>query len=336
MPNIVCCFKWVVDEAYIKPSSSGKIDLEWAEHKLSDYDRNAIEEAVRLQEAYGGSVTAVTVAPSDATKGIKDALSRAAQMIQSSASHKDIDLVILPEVFNAPYQPDLFPDYAEYYPGPTTEFLAQIACEQGVGVIGGSIIERSPEGRLYNSCFAFDEHGNLLGRHRKIQLFDVDMPGRITFRESDFLSPGHNITLIEYHGIKIGILICYDIRFPELSRALALAGADLIIVPAAFNHASGPLFWELVLRSRAVDQQLFVAAVSPAPNPQASYQAWGHSLVVDPWGRIIAQAGQEEGILWAELDFSLNEQIRREIPFYKHWRRDLYELSYKKPGPMEI
>jgi omega-amidase len=92
----------------------------------------------------------------------------------------------------------------------------------------------------------------------------------------------------------------------------------------------------LVLRSRAVDQQLFVAAVSPAPNPQASYQAWGHSLVVDPWGRIIAQAGQEEGILWAELDFSLNEQIRREIPFYKHWRRDLYELSYKKPGPMEI
>jgi omega-amidase len=263
-------------------------------------------------------------------------LSRAAQMIQSSASHKDIDLVILPEVFNAPYQPDLFPDYAEYYPGHTTEFLAQIACEQGVGVIGGSIIERSPEGRLYNSCFAFDEHGNLLGRHRKIQLFDVDMPGRITFRESDFLSPGHNITLIEYHGIKIGILICYDIRFPELSRALALAGADLIIVPAAFNHASGPLFWELVLRSRAVDQQLFVAAVSPAPNPQASYQAWGHSLVVDPWGRIIAQAGQEEGILWAELDFSLNEQIRREIPFYKHRRRDLYELSYKKPGPMEI
>jgi hypothetical protein len=163
-----------------------------------------------------------------------------------------------------------------------------------------------------------------------------DMPGRITFRESDFLSPGHNITLIEYHGIKIGILICYDIRFPELSRALALAGADLIIVPAAFNHASGPLFWELVLRSRAVDQQLFVAAVSPAPNPQASYQAWGHSLVVDPWGRIIAQAGQEEGILWAELDFSLNEQIRREIPLYKHRRRDLYELSYKKPGPMEI
>jgi omega-amidase len=164
----------------------------------------------------------------------------------------------------------------------------------------------------------------------------IIMVGRITFRESDFLSPGHNITLIEYHGIKIGILICYDIRFPELSRALALAGADLIIVPAAFNHASGPLFWELVLRSRAVDQQLFVAAVSPAPNPQASYQAWGHSLVVDPWGRIIAQAGQEEGILWAELDFSLNEQIRREIPFYKHRRRDLYELSYKKPGPMEI
>ncbi|NLO20869.1 MAG: carbon-nitrogen hydrolase family protein [Syntrophomonadaceae bacterium] len=263
-----------------------------------------------------------------------DNLSRAGKMMEL-AGQKDIDLIILPEVFNAPYQSDLFPDYAENYPGPTTDFLARTAREQGVGIVGGSIIERSPEGRLYNSCFAFDEYGNLLGRHRKIHLFDVDMPGRITFRESDFLSPGNNITLIEYQGIKIGLLICYDIRFPELSRALALAGADLIIVPAAFNHTSGPLFWELVLRSRAVDQQLYVAAVSPAPNPQANYQAWGHSLVVDPWGKIIAQADQKEGIVWAELDFSANEQIRGEIPLYRHRRRDMYEIIYQTPSHIE-
>ncbi len=261
-------------------------------------------------------------------------LSRAAKMIEK-ASQKDIDLVILPEVFNAPYQSDLFPDYAEDYPGPTTDFLARTAREQGVGIVGGSIIERDQAGRLYNSCFAFDEYGNLLGRHRKIHLFDVDMPGRISFRESDYLSPGNNITLIEFHGIKIGLLVCFDIRFPELSRALALAGADLIIVPAAFNPTSGPLFWELVLRCRAVDQQLYVVAVSPAPNPQANYQAWGHSMVVDPWGQIIAQADQAEGIVQAELNFSVSQQIRREVPLFPHRRHDLYQLNFQTPSSIE-
>jgi len=254
-------------------------------------------------------------------------LNRAEKMIRE-ASNKGVDLIVLPEVFNAPYQADLFPAYAEPYPGQSTDFLSMMARKQKVGIVGGSIIEEDPDGRIYNSSFVFNENGKLIGRYRKMHLFDVDMPGKITFKESETLSPGNNITLVKFKHFTIGLLICYDIRFPELSRALALEGADLLIVPAAFNLTSGPLFWELMMRSRAVDQQLYVAAASPARNMDAQYHAWGHSLVVDPWGKIIAMADEKEQIVYTELDFSENEQVRREIPTLKHRRTDIYEVKY--------
>ncbi len=261
-------------------------------------------------------------------------LARAGKMI-NQACQRNVDLVILPEVFNCPYQADLFPLYAETYPGPTTDFLSTMAREKGVGIVGGSIIEQSAQGKLYNSSFVFDEHGNLIGRHRKIHLFDVDMPGRITFKESDTLSPGNNITLIKFKHMTFGLLICYDIRFPEISRALALEGADLLIIPAAFNLTSGPLFWELMIRSRAVDQQVFVAAAAPATNSEAYYQAWGHSMVVDPWGRTIAMADDREQIVFAELDFSISQQVRLEVPVLKHRRTDLYDITYQPVSNIE-
>lgn len=261
-------------------------------------------------------------------------LQQAGEMIRQ-ACEKDIDMAILPEVFNSPYQADLFPTYAESYPGPSTDFLSAAARENGVAVIGGSIIEKDSDGKLYNSCFVFDERGELLGRHRKIHLFDVDMPGKITFKESDTLSPGNNITIVKYRNISIGLLICYDIRFPELSRAMALEGADLLVVPAAFNHVSGPLFWELMMRSRAVDQQVYIAAAASAPNWGAHYHAWGHSLVVDPWGKIIAMADQTQQVIFAELDFSVNEIARREVPLLKSRRSDLYQLKYLNPASKE-
>jgi len=260
-------------------------------------------------------------------------LARAAWMIKQAAD-KGADLVVLPEVFNAPYQADLFPEYAETYPGPTTEFLSRMARENNILLAGGSIIEEC-QGKLYNSSFVFDEGGNLLGRHRKIHLFDVDMPGRITFKESDTLSPGHNLTLIKHRKAVFGLLICYDIRFPELARALALAGAELLILPAAFNHTSGPLFWELMMRSRAVDQQVYLAAAAPAFNPEAEYPAWGKSMIVDPWGQILAQADQQEELILANLDFSVNLQVRKEIPLLDHRRTDLYRLNYKRPKNIE-
>lgn len=259
----------------------------------------------------------------------RENLARAEGFIRE-ASRRGAELVILPEIFNAPYQADLFPQYAEPYPGPSTAMLSATARSCGICVIGGSILELDAGGRIYNSCFAFDEQGSLLGRHRKMHLFDIDMPGQISFRESDTLKAGNNISIIRYKSICIGLMICFDCRFPELARAAVLEGAQLLVIPGAFNLTTGPAHWELLMRCRAVDNQVFVAAASPARNPQASYQAWGHSMVVDPWGSIIKEAGIEETIISADLDFTALERIRNELPLLKQRRTDLYELKYKR------
>ena len=238
-------------------------------------------------------------------------------------------MVVLPEVFNSPYQTELFFDYAEPYPGPTTRLLSSLAAEHKVLLVGGSIIEKDGDGKLYNSSFIFDEKGQLLGRHRKVHLFDINLPGKITFRESDTLNSGDSITVIRHQGLCFSLMICYDFRFPELARAAVLEGAQLMVVPASFPITTGEAHWDLLMRSRAVDNQCFVIAAAPARNPESSYQAWGHSMVVDPWGRIMAEAGEEEGIIYAELDFEQVEQIRQQLPLLEHRRQDLYQLNYK-------
>lgn len=251
-----------------------------------------------------------------------------AQSMIKKARQRGAQMLVLPEVFNSPYQTDLFPDYAEPYPGPTTGLLSSLASEHGVLLVGGSIIEKDADGKLYNSSFVFDEKGQLLGRHRKVHLFDINLPGKITFRESDTLASGNSITVIRHQGLCFSIMICYDFRFPELARAAVLEGAQLLVVPAAFTVTTGEAHWDLLMRSRAVDNQCFVIAASPARNPESSYQAWGHSMVIDPWGQIIAEAGEEEGIIYAELDFKQLEEIRQQLPLLQHRRHDLYKLNY--------
>lgn len=262
----------------------------------------------------------------------KDANLKKAQAMIIKACQQGAQMVVLPEVFNSPYQTELFPDYAEPYPGPTTRLLSRLAAEQEVLLVGGSIIEKDGDGKLYNSSFVFDEKGQLLGRHHKVHLFYINLPGKITFRESDTLNSGDSITVIRHQELCFGLMICYDCRFPELARAAVLEGAKLLVVPAAFTVTTGEAHWELLMRSRAVDNQCFVIAASPARNPKSSYQAWGHSMVVDPWGRIIAEAGEEEGIIYAELDFEQLEQIRQQLPLLEHRRQDLYQLNYSPTG----
>jgi omega-amidase len=259
----------------------------------------------------------------------KNANLKKAQAMIIKACQQGAQMVVLPEVFNSPYQTELFPDYAEPYPGPTTRLLSQLAAKHEVLLVGGSIIEKDGDNKLYNSSFVFNEKGQLLGRHRKVHLFDINLPGKITFRESDTLTSGNSITIIRHQGLCFSIMICYDFRFPELARAAVLEGAKLLVVPAAFTVTTGEAHWDLLMRTRAVDNQCFVIATSPARNPESSYQAWGHSMVVDPWGQIIAEAGEAEGIIYAELDFEQLEQIRQQLPLLEHRRQDLYQLNYK-------
>lgn len=255
---------------------------------------------------------------------------RNAERMLKAAAKEKCQVAILPEMFNCPYQAELFSRYAETYPdGDTFTMLSQTAAQERMVVVGGSIPERDEYGNLYNTSFIFDEQGSLLGRHRKIHLFDVEIAGGTVFKESSILSAGQDVTVINAAGLTLGIGICYDIRFPELSRLMALAGAKILIFPGVFGMSTGPAHWELLMRSRAVDNQVFVAGVTPANFPEASYKVYGHSMVVDPWGRIVSVADDKEKLLIVEIDLEILNKVRRELPLLQHRRTDVYELRQK-------
>ena len=242
------------------------------------------------------------------------------------ASKQGANLIVLPECWNSPYAVSAFPEYAEQIPaGPTTEFLQSLAKKSKAFLIGGSFPEIE-DGKYYNTSLTFGPTGDLLGKHRKVHLFDIDVPGKIRFKESDVLSPGNSETLIDLAGYgKIGLGICYDIRFPELAMRAARNGAFAMIYPGAFNLTTGPAHWQLLARSRAVDNEIYVIVDSPARDTnKENYQAWGHSLVSDPWGNVITEADEQESITYATLDPAKLNEVRSSVPVYQQRRFDLY------------
>ncbi len=254
-------------------------------------------------------------------------LAKAEKMIREAA--KNSQIIALPEMFNCPYENAAFPEYAEEYPGKTTRVLSSLAKELDIYLFGGSIPELN-NGTIYNTSYIFNRKGALIGKHRKIHLFDIDIEDGIRFKESDSLGKGDKITVVDTGYGPIGIAICYDMRFPELIRLMVMKGARIIIVPAAFNMTTGPAHWDLTLRARALDNQVYYAAVSPARNNDASYQAYGHSALVSPWGEILEQANEKETILYGEIDMDYLKKIRTQLPLLLHRRTDLYEIIEKE------
>ncbi|MEW6171777.1 MAG: carbon-nitrogen hydrolase family protein [Bacillota bacterium] len=223
-------------------------------------------------------------------------------------------LVTLPEMFACPYVARLFPVYAESFPeGASFRMLADAAREEEVYIVGGSVPEREGD-KVFNSSLVFGPQGNLIAHHRKIHLFDVDLPGGFSFRESATLSPGTKATVTHTPLATIGVAICFDIRFPALFREMVREGAHVIVIPAAFNMITGPAHWELLLRARAVDNQVFIIGAAPARDPRADYVAFGHSMIINPWAEVIARAGAEEEIITAEIDLERLARVRRELP----------------------
>ncbi|KAL2268703.1 hypothetical protein VTJ83DRAFT_3549 [Remersonia thermophila] len=269
-------------------------------------------------------------------------LARAAEKVREAAAG-GAKIVVLPECFNSPYGCDHFPHYAETLlpsppsaeDSPSFHALAAMARDNGVYLIGGSIPEREttlsqegaqPQTRYYNTALIFSPSGSLLATHRKVHLFDIDIPGGITFRESDVLSPGNKLTVVDLpeYGL-VGIAICYDVRFPELATIAARKGCFALVYPGAFNLTTGPLHWELLGRARALDNQCYVALCSPARDmTEGVYHAWGHSLVVDPMAKVIVQAGEGEEVVFADLDEQKIESARSGIPLRHQRRFDVY------------
>ncbi|XP_073421315.1 omega-amidase NIT2 isoform X1 [Dendrobates tinctorius] len=256
-----------------------------------------------------------------------DNLKKASELIKKAAQ-QGAQIVALPECFNSPYGTTFFPEYAEKIPGQSTQMLSDIAKECGIYLIGGSIPEEDC-GKLYNTCTVFGPDGTLLIKHRKIHLFDIDVPGKIRFQESETLSPGDSLSVFDTPFCKIGIGICYDMRFAELAQIYTKKGCQLLVYPGAFNMTTGPAHWELLQRARAIDNQVYVATASPARDDKASYVAWGHSTVVSPWGAVIVKAGAEEAVISADIDLQYLSEIRQQIPIHTQRRHDLYGVEEK-------
>ena len=248
----------------------------------------------------------------------------------SSVPNGTADLIMLPEMWNGPYEARLFPSFAEPEGGPSWQFLSALAKEWHVYLCGGSIAERDGD-RVYNTAYVFDPDGREIAKHRKMHLFDIDVKGGQRFFESDTLSPGNEVTTFFTPFCMMGLCICYDFRFPELSRLMVDQGAKVILVPAAFNMTTGPAHWALLFRSRAVDNQVFTVGTAPARDLSASYHSWGHSIVCSPWGEVLMQMDETEGVAITALDLDRLDAVREQLPLLKHRRTDVYRVERVKP-----
>lgn len=253
-------------------------------------------------------------------------LKTAANFINKACEQK-VDMVILPEMFNCPYNSSNFPTYAEPENGDTYNYLSDLAREHKVYIVGGSIPEKDFNGNIYNTSYVFDRKGKQIAKHRKVHLFDIQIEGGQYFKESDTLNAGNNVTTFNTEFATFGLAICYDFRFPELSRMMVNNGAKAIIIPASFNLTTGPAHWEILFKSRAIDNQVYTIGCSSSRDCSASYISYGNSIAVSPWGEIINRMDEKEGYFICKLDFSYVDKIRNELPLLSHRRLDLYNQN---------
>lgn len=237
------------------------------------------------------------------------------------------DLVTLPEMFDCPYQNSCFPVYAEPEGGPVWQALSAMAKEFGIYLSAGSVPEKDEAGHIYNTAYVFDRQGRQIARHRKMHLFDIEVEGGQSFKESDTLTAGDQVTVFDTEFGKMGLCICFDFRFPELARLMVLEGAEIIVVPAAFNMTTGPAHWEILFRTRAMDNQVFTLGTAPARDASSGYTSWGHTIAVSPWGDILGQLKEKEGCMIQILDLDRVRKVRQEIPLLKNRRTDIYLLE---------
>lgn len=252
-------------------------------------------------------------------------LSRAEEMVREAAVNGS-DLVILPEMFCCEYQTSAFLENRETAGDTIWQMLSHAAAHNNVWLIGGSFPEAEGD-RTYNTSFVFDRSGGQAAFHRKMHLFDIDVAGGQQFRESCTFTAGDDITLFDTEYGRMGLCVCFDIRFPEMCRLMALEGARVIFCPASFNLTTGPAHWELLFRGRAVENQVFTVGCASARDVNGPYVSYGHSITVSPWGDVITRAGAEETILYADLDLTLVDRIRSELPLLSARRTDVYRLE---------
>jgi len=246
-----------------------------------------------------------------------------AEAFITSAARQGARLVVLPEVFLWRGQRQEERTAAESIPGPSTSRLAALARQLRIHLVAGTILETS-EGashagsKVFNTSVLFDAHGEIVARYRKLHLFDVDLPGQVTIRESDTRLHGDTVVTVPTELGVIGMTVCYDLRFPELYRQQTLAGAEIITIPSAFTFPTGAAHWEILLRARAIENQVYVIAPDQVGRSPSGMVDFGNSMIVDPWGKPLARAADREMMILAEIDRDYQDRVRRELPCLTH------------------
>ena len=242
------------------------------------------------------------------------------------AARRGASLVALPELFNCLGSQQAMLACAESIPGPTSDAMSRLARRLGIVLLAGSIAERGDSadnvdgGRAYNTSVLFGPDGVELARYRKLHLFDIDLAG-LSYHESAWLLPGETTVAVETPLGKLGLSICYDLRFPELYRRLIDAGAQLLLVPSAFTLPTGRDHWQVLLRARAIENQSYIIAPNQHGEHGSALTTYGRSTIIDPWGTPLACAADGEGIILAEIDLEYLAAIRQRLPALTHRRR---------------
>jgi deaminated glutathione amidase len=247
-------------------------------------------------------------------------LERAERLIRVAAA-RGANLVALPEMFNWRGKRSEEAAAAETLEGESLALIARLARELQIHIVAGSVTEHAPGySRNYNASVLFAPNGSRAAIYRKIHLFDIDLPGRVTVRESDMKLPGDQVVAAETPLGKIGLTICYDIRFPELYRRLTWSGAQIITLPSAFTFPTGEAHWAPLIRARAIENQVYMIAPAQFGPNVHGFSDYGNSMIVDPWGRVLARAADQEGVVVAPIDLEYQAKVRRELPALQHVR----------------
>ena len=257
-----------------------------------------------------------------AVESDRDANLRKAEAFLREASERGSQLCLLPEMFQTPYELDVLKKRAEPLEGDSLSRVSELARSLSLWVVAGTIAERHEEG-CSNTAVVFNSGGEVVGVHRKVHLFDVQLE-TVQVQESALFTPGESPLVVETPFCRLGVAVCYDARFPAIFEHFSRQGVEVVAIPAAFSKTTGEAHWDLLMRSRAVDYQIYLAAACPAPTAGATYQAHGHSLIVDPWGTVLAQADHADATLVSQCAAERLEKVRRELPLLRHRRYDLY------------
>jgi len=264
-----------------------------------------------------------------ATEDRQKNLQIATELVRRSAG-EGAEVVCLPEMWPFVGADSAKIAGAETLDGPSMTAMRELAADLGVWILPGSFAEVSDTpGRVYNTSPVYDPRGELRAVYRKLHLFDVDVPGGAVFKESDTVTAGEQAVVAETEVGRLGLSICYDLRFPALYQSLREGGAEVVLVPAAFTAHTGKAHWEVLLRARAIEQQVWIVAANQGGRHNPKRESHGHSMIIDPWGLVVARASDGPGIALANLDLAQVERVRREIPCGQHQRK------WKGPGSAE-